>query len=197
MVTAVIGVLAGLLLPVLAQAKTSARNARCLANLRQLGLATLLYVDDWDGAFPHDRGPRFSPSVIADRLAREFPEDRSNRFDGSPVAEAIRSYVREEGVLFSPHVPERAIPENGPATGYQVNAYLFVNTIPEADRPHGGLVSLNSVVNPSRTTMWQTFFNQGRGSVRGGQNRVAVDGHARWQPSRRTGNFLQLRWWVE
>jgi len=51
-VIAIIGVLAGLLLPVLGRAKESARGAACLNNLRQWGLATHLYIADHDGYLP-------------------------------------------------------------------------------------------------------------------------------------------------
>ena len=48
-VIAVIAVLAGLLLPVLGKARRAAKGARCVSNLRQLGLATQLYWDDHGG----------------------------------------------------------------------------------------------------------------------------------------------------
>jgi prepilin-type processing-associated H-X9-DG protein/prepilin-type N-terminal cleavage/methylation domain-containing protein len=45
-VIAIIAILAALLLPALARSKASAWRADCASNLRQLGLATLLYWDD-------------------------------------------------------------------------------------------------------------------------------------------------------
>ena len=47
-VIAIISILAGLLLPALVQAKSSARQARCMSNLRQMGFALQLYVQDFD-----------------------------------------------------------------------------------------------------------------------------------------------------
>lgn len=45
-VIGVIGILAGLLLPVLSRAKERGRAAQCLNNLKQFGVATALYADD-------------------------------------------------------------------------------------------------------------------------------------------------------
>ena len=47
-VIAIIAILAALLLPALNRAKASARSAACKSNLRQLGVALRLYVDDFD-----------------------------------------------------------------------------------------------------------------------------------------------------
>ena len=52
-VIAIIAILAALLLPALANSKQSAKRIQCVSQLRQLGLATRMYLDDHDGrTFP-------------------------------------------------------------------------------------------------------------------------------------------------
>jgi prepilin-type N-terminal cleavage/methylation domain-containing protein len=52
-VIAIIAILAGLLLPALAQAKLRARNAGCQSNLKQMGLTHFLYLQDFGKAMPY------------------------------------------------------------------------------------------------------------------------------------------------
>ncbi|MFQ5810183.1 MAG: prepilin-type N-terminal cleavage/methylation domain-containing protein [Armatimonadota bacterium] len=51
-VIAIIAILAAMLFPVFSRAREKARQTSCLSNLRQLGAATMMYVQDYDGAYP-------------------------------------------------------------------------------------------------------------------------------------------------
>ncbi len=56
-VIAIIAILAALLLPALARAKQKGQQAACISNLRQVGLAARLYMDDYNGGlFHHHEG---------------------------------------------------------------------------------------------------------------------------------------------
>ena len=51
-VIAIIAILAALLLPALARAKSKAQQAACVSNLKQVGIALVLYADDNGGFWP-------------------------------------------------------------------------------------------------------------------------------------------------
>ncbi|HVK03518.1 MAG TPA: DUF1559 domain-containing protein [Armatimonadaceae bacterium] len=51
-VIAIIAILAAILFPVFAQAREKARQTACLSNLKQIGLAVLQYVQDFDESYP-------------------------------------------------------------------------------------------------------------------------------------------------
>src|SRR5688572_7948937 len=51
-VIAIIAILAAILFPVFAQAREKARSAMCVSNLKQLGNAWVMYVQDYDETMP-------------------------------------------------------------------------------------------------------------------------------------------------
>src|ERR1700733_4651562 len=50
-VIAIIAILAAILFPVFAQAREKARAISCLSNLKQIGIANLMYAQDYDETF--------------------------------------------------------------------------------------------------------------------------------------------------
>src|SRR5207248_11420918 len=71
-VIAVIAILASLLLPTLARAKTSAYTTACLSNLKQLQLCWHLYANDYDDILPPNNfvyvasPTNATPSILSD-----------------------------------------------------------------------------------------------------------------------------------
>jgi prepilin-type N-terminal cleavage/methylation domain-containing protein/prepilin-type processing-associated H-X9-DG protein len=62
-VIAIISILAAILFPVFASAREKARQIACASNLRQLGLAATMYVQDNDGVWPLDQYSRPDGSI--------------------------------------------------------------------------------------------------------------------------------------
>src|SRR5689334_24193429 len=79
-VIAIIAILAAILFPVFAQAREKARAISCLSNGHQLGLALMMYVQDYDETYP------FSTDA-----ADAFDASR-NRIDSWP--DRINPYVK-------------------------------------------------------------------------------------------------------
>ena len=52
-VIAIIALLAAILFPVFARARENARKSSCSNNLKQIGVAVMQYVQDYDETFPH------------------------------------------------------------------------------------------------------------------------------------------------
>ncbi len=71
-VISIIAVLAAMLLPVLARAKETGRRISCLNNLRQMGIAAKIYVDDNQGAYPPRHETDSWPHHLYDNYGRNL-----------------------------------------------------------------------------------------------------------------------------
>jgi len=95
-VIAIISILAAMLLPTLAKARELARRTSCKSNLKQLGLALIMYSNDYVGAFPNGRG---TPAGCLTILYEAGYAGELNVFE-CPSA-SWESQMLEEGQTFS------------------------------------------------------------------------------------------------
>lgn len=104
-VVAIIAILAGLLLPALAVAKSNANRAVCIGNLRQVGISIRTYADDNIGMIPY--GPKAPPFVSPADLypSTGAPTSLLSLNNGSPVALGLlltNHLARQPKALFCP-----------------------------------------------------------------------------------------------
>ena len=93
-VIAIIAILAAILFPVFAQAREKARQTSCLSNEKQLALAVMQYVSDYDGYFPCGTYQYWGPGTAGCPAA--------GCSTGGGWAGQIYSYVKSTGVFQCP-----------------------------------------------------------------------------------------------
>jgi prepilin-type N-terminal cleavage/methylation domain-containing protein len=126
-VIAIIAILAAILFPVFARARESARRSTCLSNLKQVGTATMMYLQDYDDTYPSglvlavpgpDTGGNFavmyaktppnsvvySGNINGPNGSYRLFADRAKGFRPS-VAEQLQPYVKSTKVFIDPDDP--------------------------------------------------------------------------------------------
>jgi len=147
-VVAIIGVLSALLIPALGRGKSGAHRIRCMANLRQLGLAAQMYWDDHSGRTFRYRGAATNGGDIYwfGWLARGSEGQRA--FD--PAAGALFPYLNGRGVelcpSLNPSLQQFKLKATGAAYGYGYNLQL---SAPPGKAP----IDINRLARPSGTAL--------------------------------------------
>lgn len=205
-VIAIIAILAAILFPVFASARESARKTACLSNTKQLGLATLLYAQDYDEQFPlftWDYATYWSigwnPSI--NKWSRErailYPYTKSNGIQACPSYQSGGNlggvgYGYNERLAGTTYDPPAYILLN-PATLAEIKrpseTILFSDTANRTDTAATSPATINwARTKPSDVNMLQApsiWCYEGYGCTasadfrhQGRMNFVAVDGHA-------------------
>jgi prepilin-type processing-associated H-X9-DG protein len=99
-VMAVLGILAGLLSPVLARMRVQARRAVCLSNLRQIAGAHQLYVQDWDEQYSSWTFPTHPSQARGQFPYVSWPPVAAD--PGAGWTQYLQPYLRSREVLRDP-----------------------------------------------------------------------------------------------
>ncbi|HUS34793.1 MAG TPA: type II secretion system protein [Verrucomicrobiae bacterium] len=212
-VIAIIGVLASLLLPVLAQSKEEARRAKCKSNLRQLGIALILYCHDNDetpmGTYsPSPFRDLLLPSVIGARDSKESYYSVQSMSQYIPGIRVTSDEVSVTGLWWCPTIkaptPD-AVTSQALGWGFISTSYAYFGRsdlfLPGyASRPDD---LLGRVLEPSRLLMsdqlflWNAdgayYYNHGKRPWLpdkpypnvAGLNQLFCDGSVIWKAGRR------------
>lgn len=143
-VIAIIAILASMLLPALSSARVSARTANCRSNIRQLGIALLLYADD--------NREFCSPGYIND-----YQHMWCGSWDGKKFAPqgGIMDYMPDNAAIkmcpeFSEILDESDTYNKGNG-GYGYNVYYVGNTFGNYGLPDKP-ANLSAIANAQETT---------------------------------------------
>jgi len=101
-VIAIIAILAAILFPVFAQAKLAAKQTANISNLKNLGLAAIMYTNDYDDNFP---------------LAQQINVNDTSFSGLDPWQVTVQPYVKNWGVFIHPLGP--SIPQGQPTTAWR------------------------------------------------------------------------------
>jgi general secretion pathway protein G len=98
-VIAILVIIAAFVFPVFARSKEAAKKSTCISNLRQVGQAMLIYMQDHDDLFPHcvDAADKYKPEIWSD-----FPEFMAQITYMPMMHQALQPYVKNYGVFECP-----------------------------------------------------------------------------------------------
>jgi prepilin-type processing-associated H-X9-DG protein len=138
-VIAIIAILAAILFPVFAQAREKARQTSCLSNLKQLGTAVQMYIQDYDERLPgsswaNNRCGLFGHWVPPGTI-RLLPNWRLEEGSIFPYVKSAKVFACPSDGVASSWNPNTGAPDDrAKGLSYSFNAYL-ANFIPYAAVP--------------------------------------------------------------
>lgn len=211
-VIAIIAILAAILFPVFSQAREKARQAACLNNAKNMGMAAQMYTDDADETYPPVRfgagRPCWAPApyytswrILAQPYLRNWKIFDCSSFPDSLCSEEWRETGRER----SPYPQYLDYQINGSQFCYSRNPDGSVRirkweiarfTAPGLAGPaslifiqEGGLQCA-----PDTGTWCNWVFRRETARHSGGKNYVFADGHAKWMKPQQTTSPVNM--WV-
>ncbi len=175
-VIAIIAILASMLLPALQKAREKAQAIKCMGNMRQIGLAFMMYSDDNAGYFPAKPAKQTS-KLTWDSLLWEYHKNYSvYRCGSSHLSAKMRQYIMNKWMY------ESAV--NGRITYFQQPSEIYGYMDGSNDKSKCGLLKYNDgdseATAPIGDWNYYTTYNNDNVTFRHSnmKNVVFLDGHA-------------------
>ena len=200
-VIAIIAILAAILFPVFAKAREKARQGTCLSNLKQIGLSTTMYVQDYDGKWcpsPYARADVVGWSV---ELAAMAPQAQIMPYVKNVQIFVCPSRTTPNGWTISGHAAfgSAAYPDIflGMALGYGPGQLSDVGTpVDQMEKPAevpawadstypttlgaGRCMAFPNLGYPNACNYLNFVNTRDYTAHNGGSNIAFFDGHAKW-----------------
>ncbi|HLJ54076.1 MAG TPA: DUF1559 domain-containing protein [Chthonomonadaceae bacterium] len=157
-VIAIIAILAAILFPVFAQAREKARQTSCESNLKQIGLAFKMYIQDYDERLPH-ADPILANSGNTTGQLGSRGQDFG--FDGW-ISNALIPYTKNQAIYICPSLNNNGFPDpwsnggqaNPPKDGSQNFSYAF-NYMSDYGVKEGSFTQpASAILMADSTTAW-------------------------------------------
>lgn len=149
-VIGIVALLISILIPVLGKARESARTVKCQSNLRQLGIATAMYVGAYKGYLPYPT-TTFGESALWFNAVDPFLAAKQGRQDATGVAAGRAYKTYKQCVVWEAFEGDRDAGAQDPvkefARTYKMNTHLRWNNITRLPPS-----STNTLVAPARLT---------------------------------------------
>jgi prepilin-type N-terminal cleavage/methylation domain-containing protein/prepilin-type processing-associated H-X9-DG protein len=171
-VIALVAVLAALLLPALSSARERGRQAQCAAHLRQIALATLLYVEEHDDTFPSQPEDGLLVRALGGHGTNYY--DLLMPFVSNPGVWLCASTRDNPGRLMSYHMNGLVITANGlkSAAVRKPSDTLLIGESGQGTRWNEAHLRPDLLGHPP--------YDRPQRHHHGGGNATFVDGHVQW-----------------